>query len=86
MLRRNAAIALGNQRDAAAIPALQRGLGDLDAVVRGACVWALGQIGTPLVREILQRMLRSEADPGVALEIQAALAQPANSETLGEQG
>ena len=42
---RNAAIVLGNQRAAAAVPALTRGLSDAEAIVREACAWALGRIG-----------------------------------------
>ena len=41
---RNAAIVLGNQRAAAALPALTRGLADADELVRDACAWAIEQI------------------------------------------
>jgi epoxyqueuosine reductase len=41
---RNAAIVLGNQRAAAAVPALTRGLGDAERLVREACAWALERI------------------------------------------
>ncbi len=44
---RNAAIALGNQRDEGAIAVLKIGLADSDPVVRGASAWALGKLGTP---------------------------------------
>jgi epoxyqueuosine reductase len=43
-LLRSAAIALGNRGDAAAIPALTKGLSDEDAIVREACEWALARI------------------------------------------
>ena len=43
-LLRNAAIVLGNRRDAAALPALRRALDDADPVVREAAQWAIGQI------------------------------------------
>jgi epoxyqueuosine reductase len=43
-LLRNAAIVLGNQRHAAAIPALTKGLADEEPLVREACAWALEQI------------------------------------------
>jgi epoxyqueuosine reductase len=43
-LLRNAAIVLGNQRDASAIPALTKGLADPEHLVREACAWALAQI------------------------------------------
>jgi epoxyqueuosine reductase len=45
-LLRNAAIVLGNQRDARAIPALTKGLGDDEPLVREACAWALKQIAS----------------------------------------
>jgi epoxyqueuosine reductase len=47
-LLRNAAIVLGNQRAAAAIPALTKGLADEELLVRGACAWALAQINAPM--------------------------------------
>jgi len=43
-LLRNAALVLGNQGDAAAIPALRRSLDDPDAVVREAAAWAIERI------------------------------------------
>lgn len=45
-LLRNAAIVLGNQRNPACIPALQRGLQDHDPLVREAVAWALAQYNT----------------------------------------
>lgn len=43
-LLRNAAIVLGNQRCEAAIPALAKGLEDVEPIVREACAWALEQM------------------------------------------
>jgi epoxyqueuosine reductase len=43
-LLRNAAIALGNQRCVAALPALRQGLTHADARVREACQWAIEQL------------------------------------------
>ncbi len=43
-LLRNAAIVLGNQRDTAALPALERGLHDDEPLVREACAWAIERI------------------------------------------
>jgi epoxyqueuosine reductase len=40
---RNAAIVLGNQRLAEALPALLVGLNDVEPLVRAACAWALGR-------------------------------------------
>jgi epoxyqueuosine reductase len=43
-LLRNAALVLGNQRDAAALPALRAAMADSDAVVRDAANWAIDRI------------------------------------------
>jgi epoxyqueuosine reductase len=72
-LLRNAAIVLGNQRDPAAVPALERALGDSDPVVRGAAAWALGQIGGERVIEALKSQLGVEDNATVRAEIEAAL-------------
>jgi epoxyqueuosine reductase len=72
-LLRNAAIVLGNQRPQAAMPALVKGLNDEETVVRGACAWALGQIGGEAARAALASQLRAETDPDVLSEIRSAL-------------
>ncbi len=53
--------------------ALVRGLDDGEAVVRGACAWALQQFGTQDAREALARRLEVEADAEVRREIAEAL-------------
>ncbi len=70
---RNAAIALGNRPTEAGLAALVRGLDDGEAVVRGACAWALQQFGTQDAREALARRLAVEADAEVRREIAEAL-------------
>ena len=72
-LLRNAAIVLGNQRDAAAIPALVRGLSDDETLVRGACAWALGRYDDARARAALRERLAVEDDPPARTEIEAAL-------------
>jgi len=72
-LRRNAAIALGNLRDPRAVPVLIRALQDEDPIVRGHAAWALGRIGGPQARAVLQARLASEPDLPVRDEIAAAL-------------
>lgn len=72
-LLRNAAVVLGNQRQADSVPALARGLADSEALVRGASAWALGQIGGDLAREQLLARLAAEPDPEVLEEIRFAL-------------
>jgi epoxyqueuosine reductase len=74
-LLRNAAIALGNQPTAAAVPALCRGLNDSEPLVRGACAWALGHYPQPVAREALQCRQQIETDSQVVAEIDAALSQ-----------
>jgi epoxyqueuosine reductase len=71
-LLRNAAIVLGNQRDRAAVPVLMERLDDIEPVIRGACAWALGQIGGAC--EALRRRLEVETESTVRQELEAALA------------
>ncbi len=74
VLRRNAAVALGNGLDRADVPALASALrGDASAVVRGHAAWALGRIGSPQAYRALTRAAAEEADPAVRGEIGAAL-------------
>ncbi len=74
-LLRNAALVLGNQKDATAIDALGRGLNDEEPLIRSASAWALGQIGLPPCFDLLQQRLAKEEDDIVRDEIQAALSQ-----------
>jgi epoxyqueuosine reductase len=75
-LLRNAAIALGNQLEPAALPALIRGLQDSEPVVRGASAWALGRFAAFNIagaREALVAASEEEFDESVCEEINAAL-------------
>jgi epoxyqueuosine reductase len=74
---RNAAIVLGNQRAAAAVPALIRGLNDAEPLIRGACAWALGLISTTATRLALSERLPMEDDPLVRAEIDLAMTESA---------
>ena len=79
-LARNAAIALGNSGEAAGAAALAQAVeADPSPVVRGASAWALGRVGGPETRAVLERALSRELDPAVAAEISGALA-PAERE------
>ncbi len=80
-LLRNAAICLGNTGSTAAIPALAIGLQDAEELIRGACAWALGQLGDDTARLLLQQQLSRETDAGVQQEIQQALANSTSSVT-----
>ncbi len=74
ILRRNAAVALGNSLDRAAVPALRDALfGDPHPLVRGHAAWALGRIGSPPAIEALALRLLSESDATVKEEVEAAL-------------
>jgi epoxyqueuosine reductase len=72
-LLRNAAIALGNRPTAAAIPALTRGLNDREALVRGACAWALGRYSDEAARRALEARRTADGDSYVRNEIENAL-------------
>jgi epoxyqueuosine reductase len=70
---RNAALALGNRPTDSAVDALQRGLHDIEPLVRGATAWSLGRIATPAAHDALRQRLEIEADRDVIAEIEAAL-------------
>ncbi len=74
VLRRNAAVALGNALDRSTVPALAQAL-DVDPhpMVRGHVAWALGRIGSPEAIEALQSQARVETEMSVCLEIAGAL-------------
>jgi epoxyqueuosine reductase len=78
VLRRNAAVALGNALDRAAVPALEDSLaGDASELVRGHAAWALGRIGSPRALATLEARLESETSLTVREEIGAALGRTA---------
>jgi epoxyqueuosine reductase len=74
ILRRNAAVAMGNALDRAGVPALEEALtDDPHPQVRGHAAWALGRIGSPRAFAALRARLGDENDALVADEIHAAL-------------
>jgi epoxyqueuosine reductase len=74
VLRRNAAVALGNSLDRSAVPALIRALEeDPHPMVRGHVAWALGKIGSPSAVSALRERAIRETDPGVFEEMALAL-------------
>lgn len=74
VLRRNAAVALGNALDRSAVKALAESLErDPHPMVRGHVAWALGRIGSPTALAALRRRRSLERDGGVRSEIEAAL-------------
>lgn len=68
-LRRNAAIALGNTGDPEYIPVLARAMEDTEELVRGYSSWALGKIGGPKSKSILETSLKRENSDMVVNEI-----------------
>jgi epoxyqueuosine reductase len=71
---RNVAVALGNLKSGAALPALTRALEDDEPLVRGHVAWALGEIGSSAALAPLEHRRERETDPQVCEEIDAALA------------
>ncbi|MFH1570936.1 MAG: HEAT repeat domain-containing protein, partial [Gemmatimonadota bacterium] len=71
-LLRNAAVALGNSGDPAAVPALVQALQDEEPLVRGHAAWALGQLGGEAARRALERAAAAEGDGEVREEIARA--------------
>jgi epoxyqueuosine reductase len=85
ILRRNAAVALGNALDRSATGALALALDeDPHAMVRGHIAWALGRIGSPSAISALRARYGVESDPGVREEIRAALEPFPSFEPLGD--
>jgi epoxyqueuosine reductase len=76
-MARNAALVLGNRRDATAVAPLARALiEDGDPIVRGAAAWALGEIGGEAAEQRLRHAAQVEQHPEVRREIAEALARP----------
>jgi epoxyqueuosine reductase len=74
VLRRNAAVALGNALDRSAVGALSESLlDDPNPVVRGHVAWALGRIGSPAAIAALRRGYAAERSHSVGAEILSAL-------------
>jgi epoxyqueuosine reductase len=73
-LKRNAAVILGNLQSTAAVPDLISTLKeDPQAIVRGHCAWALGEIGTLVAKRGLEEALVTEDEERVRSEIKQAL-------------
>jgi epoxyqueuosine reductase len=70
---RNAAIVLGNRPTPDAVPALVRGLNDVEPLVRGASAWALGRCGDLEGDRALVARRVVETDAAVVSEINLAL-------------
>lgn len=75
-IQRNAVIALGNFKEAAAVPKLREVLlDDPRPELRAAAAWALGRIGGEAAREALEEALPREQDAEAAERVNRALAK-----------
>lgn len=74
-MQRNAAIALGNTGDAAAVPVLVKALNGPHELVRGHAAWALGRLGGEAASAGLRSRLGLEESAWVREEIEAALVE-----------
>ncbi|AJY74417.1 tRNA epoxyqueuosine(34) reductase QueG [Paenibacillus beijingensis] len=74
-IQRNAVIALGNFREAGAVPQLTEVLrSDPRPVLRGTAAWSLGRIGGEAALEALRQAKEEERDPEALAAIEKALA------------
>jgi len=74
VLRRNAAVALGNHGDRSSVPTLVQALNeDPHPMVRGHIAWALGRIGSPQAFAALRERHAIETNTTVREEITSAL-------------
>ena len=85
-LQRNAAIALGNSGDRAAVPALARALRTQAPLVRAHAAWALGRLGGTEAVQALRQALDEETDEVVRDEIAAALAACSEPHKMADVG
>lgn len=72
-LQRNAAVALGNTGDPAAVEVLEKGFESPEGIVRSHVAWAMGKVGGKRARQRLEAARAREEDPEVLREIQSAL-------------
>lgn len=73
VIRRNAAVALGNRRDARAVPHLVPLLNDPRPEIRAAAAWALGEIGGQTALAALAEAAAREEEPRVRADMQTIL-------------
>jgi len=75
-IQRNAVIALGNFKDASAVPHLRELLlSDPRPEIRGTAVWSLGKIGGDEARQALEAALSREQDERVLEELNKTLSR-----------
>ena len=79
---RNVLTAIGNSDDPALAGEAERLLTDASALVRGAAIWALGQLDHGRLREIAEMRRAVDGDPMVEAEWLAALDEAAQAPTV----
>ena len=67
---RNVLIAIGNSGDAALAPEAERLLDDASPLVRGAAVWALGQLDRETCRALASDRARAASTPKAIPSVQ----------------
>ena len=72
-LQRNACVALGNLREASAVPALSKALAIAEPLVKQHAAWALGEIGGNEAIACLEQAAVGENESEVLAEITAAI-------------
>jgi epoxyqueuosine reductase len=72
-LRRNLLIALGNSGDESAVPVLAAHAGGSDQLLAEHAIWALGRVGGPAARAILDGLDGSQLDDEGVRALQSAL-------------
>ncbi len=75
-LQRNVAVAMGNRGDELYVPPLAESLATGAPMLRRHAAWALGRIGTPEARAVLEKALEGEKEASVRAEIRSALGTP----------
>ena len=83
-LQKNACVALGNDRNEAAVPALTSALSSPEPLVRGHAAWALGEIATFEALSALETAIKSETDAYVIGEIKEGLKATSDSRQTSE--
>lgn len=73
VLKRNAAIALGNRGSPSGLFVLEKALKQPSPIVRGHAAWAIGRVGGPKARRLLEKGLIYEGNEYVIEEINSAL-------------
>jgi len=78
-LRKSAVLGLSEVEDPQSLAILGEGLADPDPGVRAAAAWAIGRLGLPEGRALLEPRRGAEQDPAVLKAVTSALGRLAES-------